>query len=168
MLHQSRTEGIKKQAKGSKSRRAFVPGRILFQGGRCLTGRRRRGITSLPQSLTVVPPNINWQRGARSECSPLLANYICMKPNIPVFHMVNAGVGGVPCFWGPGENSSCVAGDVNRDNSHCPRAAAIRTPLVRPRQQVQGCGRHLFGTIHLLMAFGKLAVADLWLGKHPK
>lgn len=57
----------------------------VSEGQMSETGCRRRGVPFLPQSLTVVPPNINWQHGTRSKHSPLLAPYIRMKHNILVF-----------------------------------------------------------------------------------
>lgn len=80
-----------------------------------------------------------------------------MKPNIPVFRVVNACVGAAPCFWVCVKARAVLQGDVDGDNSLRPRAAASRTPLVPPRQQVQGCGRQFFKAIHLLMALENLS-----------
>lgn len=76
-----------------KSQHAFVPCSIQLQRGRCLRWAERRGggVPFQPQSLTVVPLNINWQPGTRH--SPWLAPYIWMEHDILVFYTVNACVG---------------------------------------------------------------------------
>lgn len=116
-----------------------------------------------------MPLNINWQHGARSERYSLLAKLCLDDTQYPGIPHSECLCGSSVLLLGLCENLSCVAEDVNSDNSLRPRAAAIRAILVPLRQQVQGCGRHLSEAIRLLVAFGKrVRKADLWLGKHPE
>lgn len=66
-----------------------------------------------------------------------------MKPNIPVFHIVNAWVGAAPCFWGSCENSSGVAGDANSDNS---LRSLVPQPLGLPLFDQDNRCRDVLGT----------------------
>lgn len=94
-------------------------------------GCRRRGVPFLPQSLTVVPPNINWQHGTRSKRSPLLAPYIRKKHNMLVFQhsecLCRSGAQLCICVFK--KNLSSVAGDVNGVRPHVPRVWRLGPPF---------------------------------------
>lgn len=133
----------------------------------------RRGVPFLPQSLTVVPPNINWQHGTRSKRSPLLAPYIRMKHNILVFQHSEClcGSGAQLCICVFKKILELCCWRCERREAPRPTRVAIRAPLpVSLRRQVQGCSSCPSAVVHLsepAVAFGKLAPRLIWLGKHP-
>lgn len=105
-----------------RSQQAFMPSNIAvlsFKEADCLRWAGGWGVPFQPQSLTVVPLNINWHPGTSSTHSPLLAPYVWMEHDILALYAVNvwcvngrAGVGFV---------LSSVPGNVHTVGRYAPR-----------------------------------------------